>query len=122
MLIPDLTWRRIDWAVTNVAVVAFAVLGVAFGSPTASNVFKFLAWFFYLAPILALFSDSVQAVSRKRGPAVPWRVSLFIDIAIACLLAGHGWFGYAVLVAVGGLSSVAAYGTDSEEGKESLQS
>lgn len=116
MLITNLTWRRIDWAVTNVTVVTFAVLCLVFENPMAANVFKFLAWFVYLAPIIAIFSESIQATRRKTGPTVPWRISLFVDIAVACLLAGHGWFGYATLVAAGGVCGVAAYQTDSEKG------
>ena len=101
--------RRIEAVLVNATVVTMVVWGVALGSSMAANVFKFLVWFVFLPPILVMCSSDLSAKMRRKGPSIPPRLSLLLDVGIACLLAAYGWFWYAALVAIGGMSANAVY-------------
>lgn len=114
----EVTTRRLCWAATNGAVVTSVVWGVASGDETAANVFKFLAWLSYLPVILILLSDKATALARKKGPSVSPYLSFSVDMAVAVLLAAHGWFGYAALVGASGACLLAVYDKDAENEAE----
>lgn len=108
MRMSNLLRRRIEWVLWNGMTVTCAVWGLVFGSHMATNAFKFLVWIQFVMALCACSSD-VRMALRQKGPSMPWRLTLFIDLSVAVLLAAYGWFGYATIVAVGGFCGVAAY-------------
>lgn len=113
--------RRIDWAAWNGAMAALVICGLVFGIGMAANAFKFLALFDGVIQIAAVFSKDAVAARRKRGPSVPPRLIVLVDLSVAALLAAYGWFGYATLVAVAGLCSASPYFSEPHDSIETQE-
>jgi hypothetical protein len=109
--------RQVEWMLMTGIMLFTCIRGVAWGIQFDANVFKFLAWLSCAPTIIGALSTEMSAKMKKIGPAIPPLLSLMIDILMACICAGCGWFGYAALVGIAGVCSYATY-MDLESDKE----
>jgi hypothetical protein len=100
-----MTPRRFRWLLECSAILALTWYGFHLGNTFAAGALKFLVWFAFIASLLLAFiTPDVAARSlQKQGPPAPIEVNLFIDLAIAGLMAATGHWGYATMYLVANL-------------------
>ncbi|RZI60654.1 MAG: hypothetical protein EOP14_00015 [Pseudomonas sp.] len=100
------------WLVANGAMAGLVYAGWGMGINGAQNASIFLLVICFICSVCGAMSSTVKASIQKEGMSVPIWANLGYDLVLACFLAWHGSWVWAIVVGITMFATASFYGED----------